>query len=241
MRTCINRMRALGSLALVLAPMLALTACGSKAQREATTAQGGIGNGNVGTHTSTSTGTGTGTGTTTGFEPTRSYTVDLNVRTGTGTQTNILVTEQIIEDVPTDDVLKIKVIPGPAGTLNLPGKPYSASYQCASYQITVLGRTVTTQVLSLNGYCLDTAGYYNPYYVQAPKEQVITFSESLTPGHGPIDIKISNPRYSFKCEACLATFWANPTWWAGGCANYCKVAPVYDTHTMSATIEIETN
>lgn len=132
----------------------------------------------------------------------------------------------------TDALLRIKVIPGPAGQISIPGGTYSnfnAPYSCVSYTITVNGESMVTQPLSQEGpnfFCPNARPY-----------QVLDFSSRLTRGHGPLKIKVSNARYDYYCRLWYAGYmpWTPST-------LYCNdLYTVYKTHTVTGKLEVQIN
>lgn len=144
-------------------------------------------------------------------------------------------------EVGTDNMLKIRIKPAPAG--NSVGSGFSANYTCISYVISVLGQDVRTKTLSLGngGHCKG-----------GPTSQVIDFSGRLTPGHGPVQIKVSAARSDFKYNACLAypfeftaIKWITPYWWVPDftvCNKlYYPTTPLYANDTAAGDLEIQVN
>ncbi|OFZ80689.1 MAG: hypothetical protein A2583_10500 [Bdellovibrionales bacterium RIFOXYD1_FULL_53_11] len=127
-------------------------------------------------------------------------------------------------NILTDNILKVKVVAGTAGQIRLSDGTYSnwsAAYQCVQYKISALGQTVTTQVLAVDG--------GNSYICPgAPSEQTIDFSSRLTSGHGAVTVTVQAYRY----DSCL-----NYGYNFGGCAMH----TVYYTHTVTGTLDIQTN
>ena len=170
------------------------------------------------------TGTGTGTGSGTAFLP--AYSESFNRMTGVG-GANPTYTTQAVQ---TDSILKVKITAGPAGNLSLPGSTYSnftANYSCISFAVTVLGKTVTTQTLAVNG--------GGPLCPGAPESQVIDFSSRLTANHPPVTVSVSGARYDFYCG-----LWYNG-FVLGTYNMYCPLRTVYQNHTVSGMLDIQTN
>lgn len=134
--------------------------------------------------------------------------------------------------INTDNVLKIRVNSGPASNLTVPNlySNFTANYSCISYTISVLGRTVVTQTLSVpNG---------DPHFSQcpgAPQNQVIDFSDRLSPGHGPVSVQVTAARYDFYCQ-----LWFRG-WVPGDYYMYCPMRTVYQNHTVTGSLDIQVN
>lgn len=144
-----------------------------------------------------------------------------------------------VTGINTDNILKIKVIPGPAGNISVkqgyPENTYSnaqGSYNCVSYLITVGGRSQRTQNLALpgtNGQCYGATGV---------ESQTLDFSDRLTPGHGEMEITITEARTDNKCMQAL-TNWM----YMGQYSTYCLTSlyDLYINYTATGTLDIQTN
>jgi hypothetical protein len=135
--------------------------------------------------------------------------------------------------INTDSIIKVRITAGPAGQVSIPSgtySNYSASYYCVKYNVTVLGQTVTTNALSVNG-----GGALCP---QAADNQVIDFSSRLIPGHGPVTVRVSSARYDYYCQLLMMGY-ISPYYWQTYCST--SLYPLYQTHTATFTLDIQTN
>jgi hypothetical protein len=136
--------------------------------------------------------------------------------------------------VSTDNLLQVTVTAGTAGSLTVPGYGFSAQYECVTYNITVLGQTVTTNALSA------TAGEeYTPDCPGAANSQMIDFSSRLTTGHGAVQVTVASNTYDFDCISCNE-YYAYGIY-PYGCANYCPMDLVFKNHTVTGTLSIAIN
>jgi len=138
--------------------------------------------------------------------------------------------------ISTDSILKIRVTAGAAGNNVVPatnpyyhaGTNFTATYGCISYVVTVGGQQVRSQTLAV-------PGAYNYNCPNAPQSQVIDFSSQLTRGHGPMFVTVSSVLDDYYCQQ-LGNSYNN---------LFCPLHPVYDSnygkHSISGTIEVETN
>ncbi len=137
--------------------------------------------------------------------------------------------------INTDNILVVRINAGPAGQLSVPGfySNFTANYNCVSYNVTVGGRTVTTQTLAPQGSNSSyTASNQCP---GAPSSQVINFSDRLSPGHGNMFVQVSNARYDFYCELYFQGMLS------GQYNMYCPLRTVYQTHTVTGSLDIQVN
>jgi hypothetical protein len=130
----------------------------------------------------------------------------------------------------TDNLLKVRIVGLPGGPNSGVGNTnFTANYLCVGYTVSVLGQAVDTKPLAVNGGVIGMC--------QNGGSQVIDFSSRLSPGHGPITITVSKPRYDWYCM--LYTYYP---WLMGGTATmYCPLHPVYQYHTINGEIQVETN
>lgn len=157
-----------------------------------------------------------------------------------GTQPN----QQIPQNgstLPTDSILRVRVHSGPGGPLAIPQySNFQATYYCASYTVTALQQDVngnlvqmgapkTTQLLSVNGG--STACY------GAPTEQILDFSDRLYSGHGNIAIQVAAAAYDYYCVLYSQLSYIMP----GGVYLYCPQHSVYKNHTVTGSVDIQTN
>ncbi len=151
---------------------------------------------------------------------------------GTGSTTQTYTSPSIT----TDTRLRVKVIGGPATNIQIetPGRyngaysNYSASYSCITYKVTVAGQSTTTSMIRVGengtGLCANNPG-----------EQVLDFSNRLQPGHGPVSITVSEPKYDYYCKLWLSG------WIYGSYSNYCPLFTVYKNHRVTGSLEVEIN
>lgn len=150
--------------------------------------------------------------------------------------------------VNTDNQLKVRIRPDSAGKIG--GNPgnFNGTYGCISYVVEVMGQAVRTAVLNVGG---------GANCVGAPTEQVIDFSSRLSPGHGPVTIKVSAAKYDFYLAGCLRSpytygVYYDPYYqWSlvqSSCYNLYYQHTIYDArptvnayHTVAGSIEVQVN
>lgn len=182
-----------------------------------------------------SSGGGTGGGSPSNFTP--AITFSFNV-TGSGGAHPSFTTQP----VNTDTILKIKITAGQASNLNIPiYSNFTANYDCVSYTVTALGKSVTTQPLS-------ASGENSALCPNAPPSEIIDFSDRLGPGHGPVTITIDRVRYDFYCKLwtrCQPELSWNPTcyysFYPATQSMYCPMRTVYRNHTVTGDLAIQVN
>lgn len=205
-----------------------LTACGQSSVAQPTAGASTASNGGTGgtiipgpTHTSTS-----------NLNPTLNDSFTLSG----GSVAN--ETTFVMNNVVTDSTLQVKITPGAAAAVSVPGYGYTADYGCLQVSYTVsdttgiVDFTTTTQVMAVNG---GSGACQN-----AETSDTQDLSNRLTPGHGTISITVSNPKYDFYCQLC---YW-NPYLFNAqyyGCNAYCPVRPLYKTHTATGTLSVATD
>ena len=135
--------------------------------------------------------------------------------------------------ISTDNTLRVRVIPGQAGSLSTSegtDSNFSATYYCASYTVTVLGHSLTTQPLKINGGGAICAN--------AAESEILDFSDRMTSGHGDVTVGISAPRYDYYCQL-LYNGYINWGYYSTYCSQ--SLYPVYKNHTVTGSIEVEVN
>lgn len=175
-----------------------------------------------------------------------------------------------VSDVVTDNLLKVRIVPGAAGNLSATDGSYSnftANYTCVSFKVTVGGYSTTTPALSVNGADCSWANESNPTLAErartsgdrkilSPTSWTIDLSSRVT--RGSTSITVSEARYDFYCQQyayCMRNAYYNP--YLGryqstvrGCDSYligtgystfCPLRTAYRTHTLTGTIEVQTN
>jgi len=140
--------------------------------------------------------------------------------------------------IRTDSILRVKVRAQPAGNLSLSTGSYSnynGSYGCVAYQITVGGRTVTTQPLKIPGSFSPVSSCQN-----APSEQVIDFSDRITSN---VQITVSNPRYDYYCNLYMSGAMGYAYPYGSLYQTYCSAGlyTVYRNHTVNGDLEVFVN
>jgi hypothetical protein len=137
--------------------------------------------------------------------------------------------------INTDNLLVIKVNAGPAGQLSVPGfySNFTANYNCVAYNITVGGRTVTTQTLKVPN--ASQSWYAMDQCPGAPSSQIINFSDRASPGHGDMFVTVSNARYDFYCDLYYQGMLS------GTPSMYCPLRTAYMNHTLTGTIDVQVN
>ncbi|MBU6376264.1 MAG: hypothetical protein KGQ59_09735, partial [Bdellovibrionales bacterium] len=96
--------------------------------------------------------------------------------------------------VNTDNLLVVRISARPAGELSLAGGQYSrftANYGCVAYEVTALGKTLSTGILSV------TAN--NPLCPGAPSYADLNFSDRLASGHHAVNVQVTKVYYDFYC------------------------------------------
>lgn len=142
----------------------------------------------------------------------------------------------------TDSSLRVKITPGQAKNLsisigNAKYSNFSAKYNCVSYTVTLIQngsqtKSVTTKALvpsGSNGSCpaSDNAS-----------SQIIDFSSSIGTGQTKVDFLVKADGYDYYCQMWNAGIdWWNPYTYY----QYCPLHSVYINHTVSGTLEVETN
>jgi hypothetical protein len=161
-------------------------------------------------------------------DPPITYTFSI---TGSGGVTPTFTTPS----VDTDSVLKIRVRSGIAGPISVPGSNFTANYGCITYNVTVLGRTVQVGPLAVNGGSVACQG--------ASDNQVINFSDRLSPGHNVVTVQVSNPKYDFYYIGCISYPWLYNAYPYGNysCNLYYPLYNVYKNHTVTGSLDIQVN
>ncbi len=163
--------------------------------------------------------TGPGTGSGSPINPVPSYSYDYVLTGNTGVAT--------VRGILTDSVLRVQFNPGVpqfgyrADGVTLSG--YTIGLNCYRVNVTVLGKTLTAFVSTTGsagvGYCAGAA-----------TSHTLDFSDRLTPGHGPVEVRVSNAQYD-NCRG-----YGNP--YQGGCI----LQPVYNTyHRIEVLFDVFTN
>jgi hypothetical protein len=220
----------------IAALSLPLTGCGgSAADGTGTTGTGGA------TASDTPTPTVSASPTPSTFDPAETFSFSINGPGGT-------TPSQAVGPVNTDNMLQVQVTPGSAGPLSIPGSysGFSANYNCVQFNVTVLGQTLSTGLISLNGQCINNVG--GAYqYVTTPTSVVLDFSSRVSGPHGPVTVTISNAQYDFYCALYMEYYQyygpyspQNP--FAGSTPGlYCPVKTVYSNHTVTGSIAVQVN
>jgi hypothetical protein len=137
--------------------------------------------------------------------------------------------------INTDNILKIKITPGLSDRISIPTySNFTANYECVTYTVTALGKSVTTEVLC-------------PSQPDKPSSQIIDFSDRLGPGHGPVTVTVDRVRYDFYCllwtQCQLEPF--NPTcyysFYPAAYSFYCPLRTTYRNHTVTGNLAIQVN
>ena len=209
-------------IAALLSSAFFMAACGAQPQRQVTGATG------AGITSSDPVGGGgtTPTDTSGNTNPPLAFSFSLNGRDTSGT----VIPAWKSAAISTDNLLKIKITPGAAGGLNVPGSGYVANYGCISYDVKVLDQMITTSTLAVNGGSSACPG--------APTSQILDFTSRLTPGHGALQVQVSNPRYDFYCVSCYTFPWFFNAY-QYGCNMYCPLRPLYKNHTAAGSIKVQ--
>lgn len=227
--------------------MLLASGCGGEAYRTVNTNTNNTNTGTGGTPyvypTGTPTGTptdwGGGTGTGSGgvvITPTvPAYSFDFNVTGPGGTGPTFTSTQ-----VETDNMLIVRISAKAAGQLSLQSGNYSrftANYGCVQYEVTALGKTLSTGLLS-------TAAGGSPNCPGAPTYADLNFSESLSPGHNAVNIQVTKVYYDFYCSWAR---WVNSSYITMGQYGYqneglfCPATTVFKNHTVNGKMQVKVN
>lgn len=204
---------------------LVLPACGKVAYRDdslssATTAQ---------IPTTTDTGTGSAGGSTGGGSnllPPYKFTASLQ---GQAKYTS--------PNINADKVLNVRIVAGTSGgySTGVSGSTGSAPYNCVRYNVTVFNKTITTNLLS------PTGGSTN--CPNAPSSQEIQFSGELYPGHGPVNVIVSEVNTDVRYMFCMNCLGGCYVWgyWPSACQQFYPVSPQYTTHLSNFRLEVQTD
>ena len=227
--------------------MLLVSGCGGEAYRTVSTGNGSTGNtgtsfpdptnnnsGSGGTNWSDpGSSSGGGSGGTVSSPAIPAYTYDFNM-TGEGGSAPTFTSPA----VDTDNLLIVRVSAKPAGQIaSTTYSNFSGSYVCVQYEVTALGKTLSTGVLStvLGG---------GPNCPGAPTYADLNFSDRLGAGHNSVNIQVTKIYYDFYCSWAK---WVNSspyTVYQYGYQNesfYCPVKTVYKTHTVNGKLQIKVN
>lgn len=143
--------------------------------------------------------------------------------------------------INTDNILKVKISTGMSDRLSIPTySNFTANYNCVTYTVTALGKSVTTEPLSPNE-------MGSPLCPNASDSQVIDFSDRLGPGHGPVTITVDRTRYDFYCQLwtqCQADPFSPTCYYSFYPAThsmYCPLRTVYRNHTVTGNLAIQVN
>ena len=218
-----------------LALMLLVSGCGGEAYRTVSTdnspASGGSGGGGSGTPW-VDPGTGGSGGGTVITPAIPAYSYDFSV-TGEGGTTPTFTSAS----VDTDNLLVVRVSAKSAGIISATNySNFSGNYECVQYEVTALGKTLSTGVLStVPGGATNCPG--------APTYADLNFSDRLGAGHNAVNIEIRKVYYDFYCSWAK---WVNASWPYSGydyqnLAYYCPVKTVYRTHTVNGKIQVKVN
>jgi hypothetical protein len=208
-----------------------LTSCGATTYKEISSGSATAAQTSTPTGSTTNTGTTGSTGSTGSTTDTSTYpaiTTQFTLTGSGGTSPSYSYT------VTTDNLLKVKVTTG-AATNVIPGSNFSATYECVSYNVTVLGQTLSTGTLSVSG--------GNSICPNAPTSKTLDFSSRLTSGHGSVTVTIVPTGYDFYCQSCLTYPWMFNAYPYGyySCSMYCPLKTVYKNHGVTGTLAIQVN
>ena len=233
----------LGSLGVTLGivTLALLSGCGGQSYHDGltTAAPGGNGGATVpGPGTSPAPVVDNGGGVDTGFAPAMTFSFSL---TGKGGNAPIYTTPSF----GTDNILRVRVTAGRADQLSLlphSGYTYSnytADYTCISYTVTVAGQSIATKPLAVDG--------GGPMCPSASDSVVLDFSRRLGPGHGSVQVVVSDAKYDHYCTlwaACQAQPWTtacNYSFPPQSYTMFCPLRTVYRTHTVTGSLDIQIN
>lgn len=133
----------------------------------------------------------------------------------------------VSDEIRTDNLLKIRIVPGPAGVNN----NFTANYGCLQVTVRIDGMAsgAITKIMSVNGGSQSCPG--------APAEDSVDLSGFLTVGHGPVKVAVDTVLTDFYCLDCSF----NPARYGYNCRYYCPVRNQFDTHVATGTLFIQTN
>lgn len=140
------------------------------------------------------------------------------------------------EDLYTDSILKVKITAAPGSLLADPqGSNFSAEYGCAQFTVTVNGRSVTTQILKVEG--------SNSWLcANAPTSQTLDFSDRLG-GAGPVQVEVTNGKYDFYCQMHWdqRNKYGYSEWDLAGWAAPCPLKSAFKNHMVNGQVAIQLN
>jgi hypothetical protein len=228
--------------------MLLASGCGGEAYRTVNTNTNNTNNTNTSTGgtpfvspTGTPTNWGGGPGPSTGncgvviTPAVPAYSFDFNVTGSGGTAPTFTSTQ-----VETDNMLIVRISAKAAGQLSLQSGSYSrftANYGCIQYEVTALGKTLSTGMLS-------TVAGGSPNCPGAPTYADLNFSDSLSPGHNAVNIQVTKVYYDFYCAWAR---WVNSSYITLSQYGYqneglfCPATTVYRNHTVNGKMQVKVN
>jgi hypothetical protein len=172
--------------------------------------------------------------------------------TGTGGTAPTYTTPTI---VGADSLLKVRVVPGPAERLRLPGSQFDgfhASYACITYRVSlILGSSVSqtrvTRRLATGSHASypfsPSGGTYNPCQ-GAVQNDTIDFSSRLFPGHPAARVRVDQVKTDFQCAYYWTLFLSRPTFYYLN-MSFGSVCPsptdLHKLHSATGTLEIQVN
>ncbi len=161
------------------------------------------------------------------------YSYDFNV-TGEG-GSNPTFTSAAVD---TDNLLIVRISAKSAGQISASSySNFSGNYSCVQYEVTALGKTLSTGVLS-------TVAGGSPNCPGAPTYADLNFSDRLGSGHNSVNIQVKKVYYDFYCSWAR---WVNSspyTVYQYGYQNealFCPVKTVYKTHTVNGRMQVKVN
>jgi hypothetical protein len=146
--------------------------------------------------------------------------------------------------IQTDDTLKVRVLvePGTSGLSISTYSGFSANYNCVSYEVSIYddsGALIGSQdtgMLQVTGSseCMNSSG---------TNYQDLDFSGSVTGPHGGLNVEVQALSYDWYCQlwydyydmyGSYSPYYSYYSYW-------CPSKAVYKTHTIDASIQVETN
>jgi len=152
--------------------------------------------------------------------------------------------------ITTTNLLEVQVTPQAGGLLAAPTGVYSgfsATYNCASYQVEVLddqGDVLGSQqtgmlAVSASAPCMDGSGN-----AITTTSQILNFSPTISQSsHGPLDVRISAVDYDFYCKLWYQEYdlYGYESPYYAYYTEWCPSKVVFKNHTIGVSMEVEIN
>ncbi|NDD90882.1 hypothetical protein EBZ37_02190 [bacterium] len=225
-----------------LALTVLVSGCGGEAYHAGSAGGGSNSSGNTTPYVGPTTpgggwsgGSGSGSGSTVTPPPTApAFNFDFQVTGEGGTSPSYTASS-----VDTDNLLVVRISARPAGQVSIASGQYSnftANYGCVQYEVTALGKTMSTGILSTTP--------NNPVCPGAPGYADLNFSDRLASGHNTVNVSVTKVYYDFYC---LWAKWVNSSYYnisLYGAQNetyFCPLRTVYRSHVANGKMQIQVN